>query len=105
MAYAGYLIRLRVNSDNDPEYVAAFLNTRHSKTVLRGMCKSIIGMANINAMELRSIKITEPPLALQREFARRVAATERAKAVCRESSVALDRLFASLQHRAFRGEL
>ena len=41
MAYAGYLIRLRVNRENDPEYLASFLNTAYSKRVLRGMCKSI----------------------------------------------------------------
>lgn len=41
MAYAGYLIRLRVNANNDPEYLAAFLNTGHSKRLLRSMCKSI----------------------------------------------------------------
>ena len=47
MAYAGYLIRLRVNRENDPEYLACFLNTSYSKRVLRGMCKSIkIGRAS-----------------------------------------------------------
>ena len=105
MAYAGYLIRLRLNKDNDPEYLSAFLNTRYSKSMLRGMCKSIIGMANINATEIQKMRIPQPPLSLQREFAGRVAAVERLKAAQRASLAELDELFASLQHRAFRGEL
>ncbi len=38
-------------------------------------------------------------------FARRVAAVERLKASHRAAPAQLDALFASLQHRAFRGEL
>ena len=49
MAFAGYLIRLRVTGNNHPEYLAGFMNTPYAKRVLRGMCKSIVGMANINA--------------------------------------------------------
>ena len=49
MAYAGYLIRVRFNDEVDSHYVAGYLNSGHGKTVLRNMCKSIIGMANINA--------------------------------------------------------
>jgi type I restriction enzyme S subunit len=105
MAYAGYLVRVRANSRNDSEYLAAFLNTRHAKKILRNMCKSIVGMANINARELQSIEIAEPPLTLQREFATRISAVESFKATQRAHLAELDALFASLQHRAFRGEL
>ncbi|WP_445249660.1 restriction endonuclease subunit S [Microcoleus sp. OTE_8_concoct_300] len=105
MAFAGYLVRLRVNKENDPEYLSAFLNTNYSKRVLRGMCKSIIGMANINATEAQTINIAQPPLHLQQEFARRVEAIEKLKTAHRASLSELDTLFASLQHRAFRGEL
>jgi type I restriction enzyme S subunit len=105
MAYAGYLIRLRVTRENDPEFLAGFLNSGYSKRMLRGMCKSIIGMANINATEIQTMRIPQPPLQLQREFARRVTAVEKLKATQRASLGELDTLFASLQHRAFRGEL
>jgi len=44
------------------------------------------------------------PLALVREFARRVTAVERLKAVHRASLAEWDALH-HLQHRAFRGEL
>jgi type I restriction enzyme S subunit len=105
MAYAGYLIRLRTTAENDPEYLGGFLNSAYAKRTLRGMCKSIIGMANINATELQSMRVAQPPLPLQREFGRRVAAIERLKVAQRASLAEVDALFASLQHRAFRGEL
>ncbi|MFF0293197.1 restriction endonuclease subunit S [Kitasatospora sp. NPDC004614] len=105
VAYAGYLVRVRMNSRNHPEYLAAFMNTPYAKRVLRNMCKSIIGMANINANELKSIDIAEPPLRLQQEFADRMLAVEKLKLTHRAHLAELDRLFASIRHRAFRSEL
>jgi len=106
MAYAGYLIRMRMNDQKGhPEYLAAFLNTGYAKRVLRGMCKSIIGMANINATELRSIAIPVPPVSEQHRFAARIADVRKVKGMHAKSLTQLDALFSSLQHRAFRGEL
>jgi type I restriction enzyme, S subunit len=105
MAYAGYLIRLRVKRGNDPEYLAAFLNTPYSKRVLRGMCKSIIGMANINATEVQAIRVAVPDSGCQRQFAKRVTATEELKAIQRKGLEELNSVFASLQYRAFQGKL
>lgn len=105
MAYAGYLIRLRVKQDTEAEYLAAFLNTAYAKRVLRRMCKSIIGMANINARELQSIRIPKPSLTLQRDFAVRVASLQKMKYTARSLIAEYNQLFASLQHRAFQGGL
>jgi type I restriction enzyme S subunit len=105
MAYAGYLIRLRVNRENDPEYLASFLNSGYSKRVLRGMCKSIIGMANINATEVQAIRIPQPPVRIQNEFAYRVTGVEKLRSTHRTSLAEFDTLFASLQQRAFEGRL
>ena len=105
MAYAGYLIRLRVNRKYEPEYLAAFLNTVYSKRVLRSMCKSIIGMANINATELQALRIPVPPHPVQHEFAGCITAVEKLKATHRITLVQQDDLFSTLQQRAFRGDL
>lgn len=105
VAYAGYLVRLRVNSSNHPEYLSAFLNSGYGKRVLRGMAKSIVGMANINAREVQQITIGIPNLAEQRVFAERVLAVERKRETYLESAAEFDALFASLQQRAFAGEL
>jgi type I restriction enzyme S subunit len=105
MSYAGYLVRARTNVRSDPEYIAAFLNSRYAKKTLRSMCKSIVGMANINAREMQEIKIPEPEIGLQQEFARRVQVVESMKVAHRSHLSELNTLFASIQNRAFRGEL
>lgn len=105
IAYAGYLIRLRTNDDNDPEYLAGFMNTAYTKRNLRAMCKSIVGMANINATEVQAMKIPLPPLAIQKTYAQQVNALEALKGAQRNALIQLDVLFTTLQHRAFHGEL
>ncbi len=60
---------------------------------------------NINLAILRDLDVPLPPLDLQMEFARRVAAVEKLKTAHHASLADLDALFAALQHRAFRGEL
>lgn len=105
MAFAGYLVRGITNAEADAEYIAAFLNLPQGKAILQGMCKSIVGMANINAQEFKSIPIPKPPLPLQQKFAAIVESAERQKAAQRAHLAELDALFAALQHRAFRGEL
>jgi type I restriction enzyme S subunit len=62
-------------------------------------------MKNISQEKLLGIKTIVPPLHLQQEFAHRAEAVEKLKASHRASLSELDALFASLQHRAFRGEL
>jgi type I restriction enzyme S subunit len=61
--------------------------------------------ANISLTDLRELRVPVPPVPLQHEFARRIAAVDKLKSAHRASLAKLDALFASLQHRAFRGEL
>jgi type I restriction enzyme, S subunit len=60
---------------------------------------------NINLAILRDLRIPEPALEIQQIFAARIQALESLKATHRTALTELDALFASLQHRAFRGEL
>jgi type I restriction enzyme S subunit len=62
-------------------------------------------MAGLNMGIIKAMPIPIPPLPLQHDFARRVAAVEKLKIAHRASLAELDALFAALQHRAFRGEL
>jgi type I restriction enzyme S subunit len=64
-----------------------------------------VAQPTINLKELREMVVPLPPISLQREFARRVTAVEKLKSTQRTSLAELDALFATLQHRAFRGEL
>lgn len=105
MAYAGYLIRLRPNVHNTAEYISAFLNSQYSKLVLRSMCKSIIGMANINAKEIQTMKVFEAPLEIQKVFSERLDLVHEWARKLQRSLNSHDSLAAVLQHRAFRGKL
>jgi type I restriction enzyme S subunit len=62
-------------------------------------------IAHLTGEKLKAMRIPVPPIDLQRKFACRVAAVEKLKAAHRASLAEMDALFASLQHRAFRGEL
>jgi type I restriction enzyme S subunit len=61
--------------------------------------------AGLNFNDIKSLRIPCPPLNLQQEFARRLHASRGLRSVERSHLNGLDQLFASLQHRAFRGEL
>jgi len=60
---------------------------------------------NINLAILRDLILPVPPISLQRDFAAIVAEIDALKVSHRTHLAKLDALFASLQHRAFRGEL
>ena len=62
-------------------------------------------ISGINQSNLERVPVIVPPIPLQREFARRVTAVEALKTAQRASLSELDALFATLQQRAFRGEL
>lgn len=59
----------------------------------------------LNRSNLDRILVPLPPITLQHEFARRVAAVEKLKAAQQVSLAEMDALFAALQHRAFNGQL
>ena len=79
MVLAGYLIRVRFTEEAEPNFVSSFLNTSQGKSVLQNMCKSIIGMANINAQELQDISIIVPPKNIQEEYVRRISLVKEQK--------------------------
>ena len=67
---ASYLIRIRVDPERlVPSYLWALMNTSYMKALLRTKARRAVGMANINATELRRIPVMLPPLALQHHFA------------------------------------
>jgi len=60
---------------------------------------------NLTTKYIKEIKLPLPPLALQQRFAEIVSSVEEQKAKMRKHLEQLDDLFASLQQRAFRGDL
>lgn len=104
-AYAGYLVRARTNSRANPHYISAFLNSTFGKATLQGMCKSIIGMANINAQEFQNIRIPVPPVDLQNRFGAVLERTEVTRQLLMADLRHATDLFAALSQRAFAGNL
>ena len=67
--FASYLMRLRVDREQaEPEFVAAFLNTRAGRLQIDRESRQIIGMSNINAEEIRTLRVPLPKPPKQREL-------------------------------------
>lgn len=105
MAIAGYLIRVRTNEHGNPHYISAYLNSKHGKTTLLNMCKSIVGMANINAQELQDIKILMPPKPLQDKFENLVISTKNKVKTLSLAEHCANQMFSALSQKAFSGDL
>ncbi|PPJ64195.1 restriction endonuclease subunit S [Cuspidothrix issatschenkoi] len=90
----------------NPKYETNFLFAQLliSYSRLRAMARGG-NQENLNLGLIADFTVLLPPLSLQKEFAQRFEAVEELKKSHRASLSELDALFASLQHRAFRGEL
>ncbi len=104
-AFAGYLVRARTRVPEHAELISGYLNSREGKRELRRMAKSIVGMANINAQEFRRIRIPSPDDRVLARYVDELSHNREQGELLARRVRQLDALFASLQHRAFRGEL
>jgi type I restriction enzyme S subunit len=104
--HQNHIFRVRLTSlDIDPLFLNWLVGSQRGKKYFLRSAKQTTGIASINMTQLRGFPLLIPPIDLQREFASRVAAVEKLKTAQRAALAELDALFASLQHRAFRGEL
>jgi type I restriction enzyme S subunit len=85
-------------------FIAAYLSTDFVQRYFTNELRTV-SQPTLNIKQISETTVVLPPIELQREFARRVQAVEKLKSAQRASLAELDGLFASLQHRAFRGEL
>jgi type I restriction enzyme S subunit len=104
--HQNHIIRARFNGERVvPLYACEHLNSRAGREHLLRAGKTTSGLNTISVSDVRSTPIVVPPIALQREFAGRLNAIEGCKQQQRGAAEDLNALFASLQHRAFRGDL
>lgn len=90
----------------DPFFVWHLFRQRRFRDAISSRATGTSGsMKNISQEKVLSIPIALPPLKLQNEFANRMRAVSAIRAETESAQLAQDALFASLQHRAFRGEL
>lgn len=85
MIIAGYIIRIRLNDKLLPVVFSNYMNLPVLKKRLRNMAKGAVNQANINAQELKSVRIYLPPIKLQNQFAAFVEQTDKSKVLCSRS--------------------
>jgi type I restriction enzyme S subunit len=88
-----------------PIYVVQFLQTKFIKNQILSCSKNAVNQSSINQQDVKGFQLNVPPLHLQQAFATRIQSVEALKVTHNAALQELDRLFASLQHRAFQGEL
>jgi type I restriction enzyme S subunit len=84
--------------------MAAYLQTDFVQHYFANELRTV-AQPTLNIKQLAETPVMLPPFPLQQQFAGDVAAVDKLKSAHRASLAKLDALFASLQHRAFRGEL
>ncbi|SHK08788.1 type I restriction enzyme, S subunit [Rubritalea squalenifaciens DSM 18772] len=102
------IFRLRLKADCEVEklFLWQLLIEPHQRSSIQKLAGGAAGsMPNISKAKLKGVELIKPPLTLQQKFARIVESVERQKARHRAHLAELDTLFASLQHRAFTGQL
>jgi type I restriction enzyme S subunit len=105
-AFDSHLMRLRLDEQKaEPHYVRAFLKSPGGRKRFMRVTRRSAVQFNINTKEMGNLRIPVPPIEHQRKFRAAVAAIEKLRQTHQSHAKELDALFASLQHRAFRGEL
>ena len=99
-----YFITMRFKDSVVPIYARAVLTAPSVRAIVAKRSRQA-AQQNFSGPGLRELPMPIPPIELQRDFARRVGAVEKLKTAQRASLAEMDALFASLQHRAFRGKL
>lgn len=110
MAYAGYLIRLRVKKDLIiPEFLQYQFQSYAMRLQIELPARSTSGVNNINSEEVKNLRIALPPLDEQKEVVRRLKSSfafiERNEREFNKANSYTDKLEQSILAKAFRGEL
>lgn len=105
-AFDSHLMRLRFRADRAlPEFIRQMLRTPGGRGFFLKASRKSSVQYNINTKEIAALELPIPPVGLQQSFATRIQAVESLKTTHRAALAELDALFASLQHRAFSGDL
>jgi type I restriction enzyme S subunit len=103
--HQNHLIRVRLHPRLLPQFAVFVLNSSLGRRQIRQLAKTTSGLHTISTNNVRSLTLISPPLDAQHRFVAACIDAQRVASSGLASSSHLDALFASLQHRAFRGEL
>ena len=87
-----------------PEYLYQFTRTEQYRTWVAKVATTV-AQPNVNAKKYGQLEMPLPPLEQQMRFSGLVQEIRRSSKTLKAQADLLDTLFASLQQRAFRGEL
>ncbi len=105
MVFAGYLIRFTPDPSRlAPEYLLQYTRTSLYRSWVANTAE-VVAQPNLNAQKYSEMRIPLPTLPEQERFAELAGRIESQAQVWGRAAASLDALFASLQQRAFRGEL
>ena len=106
VVFESNMMRLAVDSARvSPFFMIHFLQTSFIRNQILRSAKDSINQASINQGDVRGLRILVPSGDSQRRFVSIAESIEQQKASQRAHLAELDTLFASLQSRAFRGDL
>ncbi|MCC5842459.1 MAG: restriction endonuclease subunit S [Opitutales bacterium] len=106
VVFDSHVMRLRPSqSICHPKWLFSLISSQHGKRLIQMKGGATAVQFNINTKQASDLDIPIPPLDLQRRFAAIVESVEAQKARMQAHLADLDLLFASLQDRAFKGEL
>lgn len=101
-----FRLRLKPEVKVDLLFLWYLLKQPHQRQKIQELAGGAAGsMPNISKTKLKTINLIKPPLSHQHRFATIVESIEKQKTRLRAHLAELDTLFASLQSRAFNGEL
>ncbi|SMX74892.1 restriction endonuclease subunit S [Brevibacterium antiquum] len=100
-----FRVRLQPTSLFSPSFLSRYLSTTEAKKYFLKSAKQTTGIASINKTQLSKFPVPLVPIAEQTKFAHYQAILSRKIVASIEALSTADALFASLQSRAFQGEL
>ncbi|MET2010169.1 restriction endonuclease subunit S [Microbacterium chocolatum] len=106
LTHQNHLFRLRPRASViTGTFLERAMNSATSREHLRRVANTTSGLNTLNATSVRSTPIRVPPISVQESLDRDLGRVDEQLARAQRSHSGLESLFASLQHRAFRGEL
>lgn len=104
--HQNHLIRIRFDvAKVSPVFACSYLNSPEGRRHLLRAARTTSGLNTISVSDVRSTPILLPSRELQESYEQKLAEARKLKQPYQASLAELDELFASVQDRAFRGEL
>jgi type I restriction enzyme S subunit len=104
--HQNHVFRVRLIADSiTPYFLNWLVGSQRGKQYFLKSAKQTTGIASINMTQLRGFPLLLPPVSLQREFEGAIGAIQRHTVRLSAATYSCNALFATLQNRAFRGEL